>query len=296
MSINCIADVIWAHKKERPETILKHVEAFFIESAKKYRSGLMTEEEFYLATHVHLDSAFMFLINRKNTININHKLLYSEDFRASFAEWKETGGAFTLKQWMKSTFQGFRDIRKPSEWLFKVFDVLKVPISAFEELELGEMESMHPNLLWRISGSSIALTLMENCYNIDLLISDPNPVSKHFSFLFDGGTTVEMDITKREKLDYTGIGTISGYMCEPGEITISHAKIGWAFCFAEKTGSAFAIKMETLIAPIPHPKWGDYNAARLARAFKIEAEYKTLRLPYLVGYEPKRESIIKIVE
>lgn len=296
MSINCISDVIWAHKKEKPEAILKHVESFFIEAGKKYRSGLMTEEEFYLATHVQHSPACMFLINRKNTVNINHKLLYSGDFRASFAEWKETGGAFTIKQWMKSAFQGFSDIRKPSEWLFKVIDVLKVPISSFEELELGENESMNPNLLWRLSGSSIALALMENCYNIDLLLSDPTPVSKHFSFFFDGGTTVEIDITKREKLIYTGIGTISGYMCEPGEITISYEDIGWVFLFAEKTGSAFAVKMETLIAPIPHPKWGEYNAARLARAFKIEAEYKTLRLPYLIGFEPKRTGIIKLIE
>ena len=56
-----------------------------------------------------------------------------------------------------------------------------------------------------------------------------------------------------------------------------------------KTGPVCALpwqtKMLTALIPIPHPKWKCYETLRLARALRLEAEYKILRLPYMLGVE-----------
>ncbi len=133
------------------------------------------------------------------------------------------------------------------------------------------------------------MELGETCLDAQKLYLADNSIGREFEFHFDGGTEATLLITDKTETAYIGNGIITGYMEKPGRIEIIHRDGASYFRFNEKKGFTELQKdFNTFYYPIPHPQWKKYEEIRLARAMKIECEYKILRLPYLLGISAGR--------
>ena len=125
--------------------------------------------------------------------------------------------------------------------------------------------------------------LTEKCLNICDLLDDPDPIGKEYVLSFDKGTTATVIIESKETDGYSGTGIVNGYMKEPGLIRIDVNDANRVFIFFNKKSiDPLQSVFNTYYFPIPLDKWGEWESKRLAKAFRVEAEFKTLRLPYMI--------------
>lgn len=124
------------------------------------------------------------------------------------------------------------------------------------------------------------------CVDIDKLVDlEPgSPENKNVVLHLSDGTEINIDILTHFADRYVGMGTISGYVPTPRQIYIEKDNYdSWWIYFNRRTFSPLQVAMGTFINPIPDPRWKTYEKKRLERNFRLEAEYKTLRLPFLLG-------------
>ena len=130
------------------------------------------------------------------------------------------------------------------------------------------------------------MILTRSCTDINKLLNEPSPVDKGFTLNFTGRLFAEITIDEAKDGRYICTGIITDYVEKPQRIVIDWDEGGSIeVTFNRKTFTPWQTMMHTYFDPVPHQKWRAYEAARLSRALRIEAEYKILRLPYMLGIE-----------
>jgi hypothetical protein len=178
------------------------------------------------------------------------------------------------------------------ELLYKYIDVCKIPLSEFDPIG-DENERELPALWWRINGKSTDMILASRCIDIGKLLKDPSPEGKEFDLHFEGNLVAnlivnEARIDKNRERHFICTGTITDYLEKPRQILIEVSNGGGMdVIFNHQESTPWKTLMQTFVNPIPHPKWAHYNVDRLARALRVEAEYKVLRLPYMLGIDER---------
>ena len=269
-----------------PEQLLDCIRGFFHEAGKLFRQGMLSEEEFYLATDY--NGVYIPLWEKRNGLQQGRNILnYGADIALAWAEWKETGH-IKMRPWIFKCLEQTGDIEESAYWFFEVLDAIKFPITNFTTMVT--CAGAQPHILFRYNQNTVELQLVESCLDIRKLTRDPDPVGKSFKLHFDGGTITDIDITRASTISYEGFGTISNYMVDEGkiEIAIDEDRLVY-FRFNRKEFKPLQLINHTYFYPIPHPKWREYDVARLTRAYQIEAEFKALRLPYMLGIDEKSD-------
>ena len=298
-------DVFEVHKNESPERILERIREFFVSCGNDFRNGLISEEEFYLATNygmpcVNPDSVYIKLCKIKNAIQVDWSLLSNNsEFKEAYNEWKNTG-QIQIKSWMKRSIIRKGDLEEAVKWVFSVLDACKIPTCEFDVL-MGDYKGAFPeDICWCYSSDSVKFVLMPPCTNIEKLLQDPSPKGKNFSLHVYGDICVEMEVNEvgecgMQKCHYTCTGTITDYVKEPQHIDIYFEKDSGqeeiSFCY--KKLSELQTIMQTFVNPIPHPQWNEYETIRFERLLRREAEYKLLRLPFMLETTETNPSGVK---
>ena len=86
-----ILEIVKAHRSEGPEEILKYLEAFLAEVGEKYKSGLISEREFFLLLGVADVDDNNSLCNMNNVVSIKFGTLPQGASDSSCEERKKTG-------------------------------------------------------------------------------------------------------------------------------------------------------------------------------------------------------------
>lgn len=288
-------DLFEEHKSESPDKILEQIKAFFVSSGNDFQDGLISEEEFYLATNygmpcVNYDSVYIKLCKMKNDIQVNWRSLSNNsEFKESYDEWKKTE-QIQIQPWMKNSIIRKGDLKDSVEWVFSVLDACKIPTCEFDVLMSDYKGEFPEDLLWRYSSDSVSYVLAHHCTNIECLLRDLAPEGKHFSLNFECGITANIVISEVVKSDverdrYICTGTITDYVEKPQriDIYIEDNRNDAEVLFGYQKLSPLQMLMQTAVNPIPHPQWNAYEAIRFERLLRREAEYKILRLPFMLG-------------
>ena len=283
-----------AHKNEDPDEILKRIRAFFEDCGRCFRKGLLSEEEFLLATHYNL--IFLDLWGRKNFIFVERTLLldYNKELVDSWTEWKNIGKV-SVKPWMTICIKQYGNMEKAVEWVFSVIDACKIPLSYFEGIQY-DGEDGFPDLVWTLGQNSTDMILTRYCMDYSKLVREPSPEGKSFRLHFEGGLVGEIVVKEKtvdanQKYSFICEGTITDYIEKPQQIEITLERNGsLEFRFNRIITTPWKAAMWLEYDPIPHPKWGAYNVARMAAAIRRESEYKILRLPYMLGVGKTEEN------
>ena len=289
-----VYDIYLDHaEKESPDQLLERIRRFFDFCGEQYREGLMTEEDLLVATYYE-GKLYEQLWALKNVQVDELGLSRSKtEVEASWEEWKKTG-RIGQKTWMRSCLAGPRDADEAADWVFRVIDACKVPLCQFDVIPVSAVKEF-PNaaLMWTNDPEdrTVSSTLFLDCYDRAKLLHSNAPVGKTFTIHLEGGLTVELTVEevrleKGSARRFLGTGTVTDYVEKPGPLEIIMDETG----FTEVILARFHLSPWQRIAltiprTIPHPKWTDYEMVRLARAMRIETEYKILRLPYLMGGE-----------
>ena len=280
-----------AHKREDPDVIIKLIRAYFSDCGRLFRKGMLTDEEFFLATHYEL--VYLDLWSRKNNIFVKRELLptYHEELNKAWMDWKATGSV-QVKPWMNDCIKQFGSMEKAVKWVFEVIDACKIPLCAFDTIPY---EEEHPNLIWSLDHDSSEMILTRYCLDFSKLVRKPSPKGKNIQLHFDGGLVGNI-IVEKEVVDdsnqrrFICKGTITDYIEKPQRIEITLSRDGsLEIRFNRKTTTPWKSTMWTTFDPIPHPKWASYDAARMAAALRRECEYKVLRLPYMLGMDESKD-------
>ena len=280
-----ITELYQLHKDENPDILLKRIQSYFEEAGKSFSRGLMTEEEFYLATS--FDMVYIDLWKMKNHIVFSQRELEKEyhEFSLSWDEWKETG-TVTTKKWMFLCISQSGNMKDSTEWVFKVIDTLKIPLIYFQPLATCQPPiTTFPDVIYQISQSqnTVRTLLTERCMNMVTLLDEPNPIGKTFVFQHEHGSTVEVTIEKKYKGGFLGMGTVPGYMSKPGTIEIEQIEGKWHCLFNKIHCDPLSIAIGAAPLTLPDPIWNEYNAAHMIRTMRYVTEYKVLRVPYMMG-------------
>ena len=283
---NLISDVYNNHCHENPETVLLYIKEFFMKAGDAYRRGLMTEEEFLVATH--FGFVYKDLWNLKNRLYVNEKHLQDAEFLSSWKEWKETVQIKNYN-WFFKTCSQCGNPNESVQWFFKVIDTLKIPLSYFKGIQ--DVRTF-PNLLVVQDTNTVKMLLNETCINADIFQDASYRIGDRINLKYYNGNIVDLIINEIQDSTIVGEGIVRDYMNTPGRIIIRLDENGQNpdVYFNEKHFSRYEILMGTYMYSVPHPKWQSYNIARLSRALRVEAEYKILRLPYMLGHEAITEA------
>ena len=291
---NNLTELYNAHKSEDPDEILEHIKAFFEDCGRHFRKGLLSEEEFLLATFY--DMIYIDLWGRKNNTFVERTLLldYKKDLVDSWNEWKNTGRV-CIKPWMNICIKQCGNMEKAVEWVFSVIDACGIPLSTFEGIQYDGEEGT-PDIVWAVSNNSTEMILTRCCLDFSKLIREPKPEGKSLQLHFEGGlvgkiVVKEKTVDANQKYSFICEGTITDYIEKPTRIEITLERNGsLEFRFNRKITTPWKAAMWLEYDPIPHPKWGAYNVARMAAAIRRESEYKILRLPYMLGVGKTEEN------
>ena len=268
--------------------IFEKMEEFFVRAGEDFRRGLITEEEFYISTNP--ETLVSTMLNDKGIDVYAGTVNEHGDFAETYEEWKRTG-RITSRQWMYESISPTDDVTRNAEILFKILDALKVPLASFITLKLENKEDFPPIYLGE-TPNTIYLFARGCCTNISQLKADADPVGKEYMLnieFFNPITDNPYKTTARFMVDtvredyYKGKGLIKDFMAQEGEIEIEIRKNFDFFTFGSKTVTRMQKLFRTYVLPIPVTKWLTWEKARLQKSYEVEAEYKTLRLPYLIG-------------
>lgn len=309
-------DVYLEYRSESPERILEHIQDYFIKMGKLYRRGRLSEEGFYLATYYgyatdDTNQLYILLWELKHNIRVDRSRLWSNtEFQNAWHEWKSSGSV-QAKPWIDYCISYYGKPEDAARWLFAVIDACKIPLAEFEAI-MNDSGDELPSLWWRVGYDTTELILANRCIDIQKLLRDPFPEMKEFLLHFEGGLTARLTVNQMTKdqnqeRHYSCTGIISDYMEFPGKIQIDFSTKGsMDVCFHSVKSTPWKTLMHTdLNDMVPHSRWSNYNRERTTHYLRREAEYKILRLPYLLGADEKpasanaperTESIIRIVK
>ncbi len=277
-------------KKETPDQILDRIRSHFASCGEAYRTGLLTDEEFWASTYYERQ-VYGKLWEMKDVRVDTASLSRNRDLAESLEEWKRDGSV-RIKPWMKRCIASSRDMEEAVHWFFTVLDACKVPLCEFDVIPAQDVKVFPQTaLVWNIGGDdrTVRTMMFLTCYDYGKLLHHPSPEGETFRLRLEGGLSMEFTVKeiileKGQARRYTGTGTITDYVAEPGPLEVRvDAKGFMSITIRRFDLSPWKRIIMTEPGIIPHPRWADFEAARLTRALRIEAEYKILRLPYMLG-------------
>ena len=272
------------------EVIFEKIEEFFINAGENFRNGLITEEEFYLCTNA--ESLVSIMLVDMGIEVISGMVNEQGNFAKSFEAWKKTGKV-KPKQWMYESISPNDDIIGKVEMFFKIIDVLKFPLRSFIKLKLENKDDFPPISIGE-HRDSIFLFARGHCTNISHVLADENPIGKEFILNIEFinpfnkipyKTTARITIETKKESFISGKGIIKDFMAQEGHIEIDRKEYIDFFAFGKIKATRLQKLFRTYVLPIPVNKWLKWERERLKKAYEFEAEYKTLRLPYMIGFE-----------
>ena len=285
--------------------IIAKIEEFFVNAGENFRMGLITEEEFYLCTDPGPLGSIM--LNDMGIDVYAGTVNEHGDFLETYETWKKTG-KITPKKWMYESISSNGDIIRSTEMFFKIITALKIPLSSFITLKMENNDDYPPVYLGE-TANCFYIFARGHCANISQLTADNNPVGKEFILNVEFSTSISENpykttarITIEAAWDkcYRGKGIIKDFMAQEGEIVIELKEYYDCFSFGWTLATRLQKLFRTYVMPIPITKWLKWEKARLKKSYDVEAEYKTLRLPYLIGtaevsrYKPSEGNIYRI--
>ena len=261
------------------------IDNHFKRAGEAFREGLISEEDFYWSTKPY--TIFNKLLEKKQGTKL---LLKSHDdgdeICRSFCKWKQTG-ELQLKPWMERDLISSLDSCTAAEWLFRVIDLLKLPPSYFVGL-IGLEEEEYPSIVYEVNRKRV-VSLIHGTSHDASEISKAYGLSRYYTrpMRFSiGGKTLRFKLEESQGTKYYGEGIIDGYMKNFGKITIDitngHKDGVWVGFDQQEITSQEAL-WGTYLLPNLNDKWKKWDQARLASAYRQQMEYRTLRLPYMLG-------------
>lgn len=280
---NTIEDIYKENENKTPEEILGSLHQHILDEASYFRTGELSEEEFYINTY-----ALQFvpkLLKLKNNARIIKACAYCDELNNSFVNWK-SGQTVIPEPWMSEFIDQSGRIEEAITWFYKICDDLCVPIMQYMDLSYfsgSDKEFDYPRVIKEVTDKKECFILAEKCLDFDRLKNDPSPYGKKCIFHFDHGTYANVSVIGLDSDIYKCEGRIDGYMAKDGLIEIKIIDGKEWFCFGYKNIHRLQGMMQTAYHPIPHPKWRDYDDAVLRKGFQFESEYKQLRIPYMLN-------------
>ena len=280
-------DVYNMYCKESPDEVLIQMQLFILSCAEAFRNGEISEEELFVKTFVRKDLLNIVLeLNECTSINSYYNATASDRnaFIAAWNKWKSTG-KIEYQQWMIRMINTKGNILDSAKWIFHVIDVLLYPINSFSTIDTKlysvPLQSM-------ITGNTVYLMIddyiiMDSVKKFDELFC----AGKSYHIRYRSGIEADITINNFENNEYEGIGIIYGYMTAEQKITICEFEGRIRILFCKRNFSNYQVALETYFNPIPHPDWNQFNLADLEWSYQREAEYKSLRLPYMLGMVTK---------
>ena len=287
------------YKDESPEKVLVEMQLFILAAAESFRNGEITEEEFFVKTFVDIDLLNK-VIELKDNTTINYYYYATQKDKsqlvAAWKKWKETGEV-GYHQWMIRTINTTGNVIEATKWAFHVIDVLLYPIGRFISLDT---KLYKVPVLYCYSGNN---GTMVHLMIDDYLILDTVPkfdelfkVGESYHLRYRSGIEVDIKITGFSDIVYEGEGIIHGYMTCKQKMLIYEIENRIRILFNKRTFSKYSVTMGTAFNPIPHPDWNLYNKAHLEWSYQREAEYKSLRLPYMLGMITKEQILSQLTD
>ena len=261
------------------------IESHFKHAGEAYREGLISEEDFYWCTKPH--AIFNKLLEKKHGTKLvlrNHD--DGDEICRSFYKWKRTG-ELQAKPWMECDLISSLDPDIAAEWLFRVIDLLKLPPSYFVGL-IGLEEEEYPSIVYKVNRKKVISLIHGTSQDASEIIKAyRNNQNNERPMNFDiGGKRLRFKLEESQGTKYYGEGIVYGYMKNYGKITIDitngHDDGVWVGFDQQEITSQEAL-WGTYMLPNLHEKWKKWDEARLASAYRQEMEYRTLRLPYMLG-------------
>lgn len=265
--------------------LISIIDKHFKRAGEAFREGLISEEDFYWSTKPHM--IFNKLLEKKHGTRLelkNHD--DGEEICRSFYKWKHTG-ELQLKPWMEQDIISTVDPGIAAEWLFRVVDLLKLPPSYFVGL-IGLEEEDYPSIVYEVNRKKVVSLIHGTSQDASEIrkaycLSRNDKMPMRFSI---DGKTLRFKLEESRGTKYYGEGIIYGYMKNFGKITIDittgHETGVWVG-FDQQEITAQEALWGTYMLPNLHEKWKKWDEARLASAYRQEMEYRTLRLPYMLG-------------
>ena len=288
------------------EDMITLIRITFDELGRLYRDGMMTEEEFLIQTNGFCISSE--LLNRQGIKLVKQPILSDipQKMQDAFRRWK-TGQTLSEEEWMDRTFarKGCTAL-EAAVWYFRLMDALKVPYLGYDNTPFLEYHVEEFPVVITFLGDEDRMCLLAECTNTLQLLHDPNPIGKDYELHFEGGIKARVQIREKTKIGFKVFGTIDDYVEYPKMMELRDEFGCGAYYLAFLTGKG-SERERTLHEwedhNIPHSKWNAYNAAQRAQCIRYSAEYRLLRLPWLMGcneeeqrrvnLQPVKEPVIK---
>ena len=286
-----LRELFEARKNDGPDALLARISAFFEEAGSRYREGQLSEEAFYLATYYGRGfgdaSLYERLWETKGVFVDQRQLSRVKAFRTAWTAWKRDG-AIPEEPWARQCVRSSGSLADAVEWVFRVIDVCKVPLCAFDAIPISDV-GVFPRVMWTQDGGEAWIVFTPKCLDDGGLLRDPAPRGKTCRLRFEGGITASLTVkTAAENGQggwrYTCVGTVSDYVETPQELRLETVGAGeLALTFGRRAASEWRLVSHTALVPIPHSKWAKFNEVHFAFSLRRETEYRILRLPYLLG-------------
>lgn len=286
-----LSELFSARKNDDPDALLAQIAAFFNEAGKLYRSGLISEEEFYLTTYYYGGSGWTTLYEQiweMKGVYVNKSMItHVKAFKEAWTDWKR-GGVITTDPRVGQCIRCSGSLEAALEWVFKVIDVCKIPFCEFETIPIADV-GVFPNVLWTNDDHEAWIFFTPQCLDDGGLLRDPAPQGKEFRLRFDGGIIANLTVKTAKGNGpndryFTCVGTVSDYVEKQQPVEIITSSTGYLnLTFGRKAFSEWKIVSHTALIPIPHSKWARFNEVHFAYFMRRETEYRILCLPYLLG-------------
>ncbi len=279
--------LIEAHEYDPPEKLLGLIRQFFYTAGCEFRQGLISEDEFLCSTYAATDVCES--LCEIQDIHIDRqKLSFNDGFKASWTQWKKSG-TVVLEPWMEICIRQHGKMTESVELFFSIIDTCKIPLCMFDSIQVED--DVYPALWRRLGYDTTVFILAGGCLDMHKLLRDPFPRGHKYVLHFSGDICVDFVVDDmiedaNSERHYICTGTISDYLENPDRIDIKISKGGsMDVIFGSKKSTPLKTIMQTVLNPIPHSKWAKYNVSLLTYYLREEAEYKILRLPYMLGID-----------
>lgn len=283
-----LSELFSARENDDPDVLLAQIAAFFNEAGKLYRSGLITEEEFYLTTYYCSGTSLYEQLWKKKGVFVNQSQIPRvKAFKEAWTAWKKDG-IIPVETWFKQCIRCNGSLEDAVEWVFKVIDVCKIPFCEFEAIPIADV-GVFPNVMWRHDSREEWIIFTPQCLDDGGLLRDPAPQGKEYRLRFADGTIASLTVKTAEGNGpndryFTCVGTVSNYVEKQQLVEIETSSSGYLnLTFGRRAASEWKLISHTALTPIPHSKWARFNEVHFAFSMRRETEYRILRLPYLLG-------------
>jgi len=255
---------------------LRLIEDFFYLKGRDFKRGLISEEEFFVSTYTY-PLIIEFLEHHGIHIKLR-RFKKHEDFISGYEEWQKTGSV-KESPWIEDVISTENmELMQAAAYVYKAIDSMKIPIDYFKKMDIDVEEI--PNLMYELGNGYITAIMLDKCLDIDQLTQEADPIGKTFEFHFSGDITATVKITGKENNIYQGIGITEEYMKKEGPISIEVLKDDAMFTIGRIQTTRLQNLFQSFIFPLPK-KWDKEQIVYHTHQYRLEAEYKILRLPYL---------------